>query len=78
MHTMRDELEKGDTYWLCHRCRGKHKLCDTCAPLPAAVPRLELQRPLWFVSHWYGPCRFAPQSRNRDCNAACAQVGGSP
>jgi hypothetical protein len=47
-------------YWVCHRCGDKHKLCGDCAPT-AAVKCAELQKPLWFVSHWYNPRRFVPQ-----------------
>ena len=56
-------LELGAAYWLCHRCQGsrKQRLCRKCAPPPAPVPRAELQRPLWFVSHWYGQSRSLPQ-----------------
>ncbi len=49
-----DMYFSGD-YWVCHRCVDKHKLCKLCAILAEeSVPRAELQRPLWFVSHWYG------------------------
>ena len=48
---------------MCHRCVDKHKLCDACAlAKQVSVPRAELQRPLWFVSHWYG-CRRCVQQR---------------
>ncbi len=50
-------------YWVCHRCGDKHKLCGACAPAPAPVKCAELQKPWWFVSHWYGrrcsPLRLA-------------------
>ena len=48
------ELECNFTYWVCHRCGDKHKLCGDCAPPPAPVKCAELQDPLFFVSHWYG------------------------
>jgi hypothetical protein len=48
------KLELGATYWLCHRCGDRHKLCGACAPVPVRVKCAELQLPLWFVSHWYG------------------------
>ena len=51
-------LELHAPYWLCHRCGGKHRLCSECAPKPAPVPCRELQRPLWFVSHWWGEPLF--------------------
>jgi hypothetical protein len=44
-------LAKSTAYWLCHRCEGTH-LCDGCALAPAPVSCAELQRPLWFTSHW--------------------------
>ncbi len=55
------KLELKRTYWVCHRCGDEHRLCDACAPPPGAAPRAELQRPLWFVSHWYDPRRYVPQ-----------------
>jgi hypothetical protein len=58
-----NKLEWDDTYWVCHRCVDKHKLCDACAPAPVSMPRAELQRPLWFVSHWYGCRRCMPERR---------------
>ena len=48
------KLEADATYWVCHRCGDKHKLCGDCAPPPAPVKCAELQDPLFFVSHWYG------------------------
>jgi hypothetical protein len=49
------KLELNATYWLCHRCRGgTHKLCSKCAPEATPVACAELQKPLWFVSHWWG------------------------
>jgi hypothetical protein len=58
------KLELGATYWVCHRCGGKHKLCGECAPAPAPVKCAKLQLPLWFVSHWYGRRRSLPQLAN--------------
>jgi hypothetical protein len=55
------KLELGATYWVCHRCGDKHKLCGDCAPPPAPVKCAELQEPLWFASHWYGRRRSLPQ-----------------
>jgi hypothetical protein len=55
------KLERGAACRVCHRCGDKHKLCGACAPAPAPVKCAELQLPLWFVSHWYGPCRSLPQ-----------------
>ena len=51
------ELKRGAAFWVCHRCGEAHQLCDVCAPAPSTVSCAELQRPLWFISHWYGPCR---------------------
>ena len=59
------KLERDATYWVCHRCGNKHKLCGECAPAPAPVKCAELQLPLWFVSHWYGRRRSLPQLRSR-------------
>jgi hypothetical protein len=73
--------EEDDFYWVCHRCGDKHKLCDDCAPRPAPVLRAELQRPLWFVSHWYGPRRDVPRSYGAACACTDAHVragGASP
>jgi hypothetical protein len=55
------KLERGATYWVCYRCGDRHKLCGECAPAPAPVKCAELQKPLWFVSHWYGRRRSPPQ-----------------
>ncbi len=55
------KLEADATYWVCHRCGDKHRLCGECAPAPAPVKCAELQNPLWFTSHWYGRRRFLPQ-----------------
>ncbi len=54
-------LELGATYWVCHRCGDRHKLCRECAPAPAPLKCAELQKPWWFVSHWYGRRRSLPQ-----------------
>ncbi len=59
------KLERGATYWVCHRCGNKHKLCGKCAPAPAPVKCAELQKPLWFTSHWYGRRRSLPQLAER-------------
>ena len=69
------KLELGATYWVCHRCGDKHKLCGECAPPPAPVKCAELQLPLWFVSHWYGrrPSPPQPQMHSPHSN----QVGGA-
>ena len=55
------KLEPGATYWVCHRCGDRHKLCGACAPAPAPVTCAELQAPWWFASHWYGRRRSLPQ-----------------
>ncbi len=55
------KLELGATYWVCHRCGDRHKLCGECAPAPVPVKCAKLQEPLWFVSHWYGRGRSPPQ-----------------
>ena len=69
------KLELGATYWECHRCGDKHKLCGACAPAPAPVKCAKLQLPLWFVSHWYGrrPSPPQPQMHSPHSN----QVGGA-
>ncbi len=59
------KLMLGDTYWVCHRCGDKLKLCDACATGPESVSNVsyaELQKPLWFVSHWYARCRGRSRS----------------
>ncbi len=48
------KLERDSTYWVCHRCGEKHKLCGECAPKSVPVTCAELQAPWWFASHWYG------------------------
>jgi hypothetical protein len=73
-----NKLKKGAIYWICHRCGDKHVLCDACAPAPAPVPRAELQRPLWFVSHWYGPRHFVPLLRRRERMRRVQTGGASP
>jgi hypothetical protein len=55
------KLERDATYWVCHRCGDKHKLCGACAPVPAPVKCAKLQEPLWFASHWYGRRRSLRQ-----------------
>jgi hypothetical protein len=55
------KLEADATYWVCHRCGDRHKLCGECVPAPVPVKCAELQAPWWFVSHWYGRRRFLPQ-----------------
>jgi hypothetical protein len=70
------KLERGATYWVCHRCGDRHKLCGECAPAPAPVKCAKLQEPLWFVSHWYGRCRSLPRLAN--AFAAFETGGGSP
>jgi hypothetical protein len=72
------KLERDATYWVCHRCGDKHKLCDACAPAPAPVKCAELQKPLWFVSHWYGRRRSLPQLVEPRAHAPRSkQVGGA-
>jgi hypothetical protein len=59
------KLKLGETYWVCHRCGDKLKLCDACATGPESVCNVsyaELQKPLWFVSHWYARCRGLSRS----------------
>ncbi len=72
------KLKLGATYWVCHRCGDKHKLCGDCAPTPAAVKCAELQEPLWFASHWYGRRRSPPQlAQPRTHVLRSKQVGGA-
>ena len=72
------KLELGATYWVCHRCGDRHKLCGACAPAPAPVTCAELQLPLWFVSHWYGRRRSLPQlAEPRTHSPRSKQVGGA-
>jgi hypothetical protein len=72
------KLELGATYWVCHRCGDKHKLCGECAPAPAPVKCAELQEPLWFVSHWCGRRRSLPQlAEPRSHAPRSKQVGGA-
>ncbi len=72
------KLESGATYWVCHRCGEKHKMCGACAPAPAPVKCAELQAPLWFVSHWYGRRRSLPQlAEPRSHVPRSKQVGGA-
>jgi hypothetical protein len=59
------KLWEGATYWVCHRCGDRHKLCGACAPAPAPVKCAELQEPLWFASHWYGRRCSLPQLAER-------------
>jgi hypothetical protein len=66
------------TYWVCHRCGDRHKLCGACAPAPAPVKCAELQEPLFFVSHWYGRHRSLPQlAEPRTHVLLSKQVGGT-
>jgi hypothetical protein len=60
------KLEADATYWVCHRCGDRHKLCGECAPAPAPVKCAKFQEPLWFVSHWYGRRRCVPQRRRNE------------
>jgi hypothetical protein len=72
------KLECNATYWVCHRCAEQHKLCGACAPAPAPVKCAELQKPWWFVSHWYGRRRFLPQLAEPRTHAPRSkQVGGA-
>ena len=71
------KLELGATYWVCHRCGNRHKLCGECAPASAPVKCAELQEPLWFVSHWYGRRRSLPQLAEPWTHAHSKQVGGA-
>ncbi len=72
------KLEDGATYWVCHRCGDRHKLCGACAPAPAPVKCAELQDPLLFVSHWYGRRRSPPQLvEPRTQVPRSKQVGGA-
>ena len=72
------KLELGATYWVCHRCGDKHKLCGACAPALAPVKCAELQKPWWFVSHWYGRRRSLPQlAEPRTHVPRSKQVGGA-
>jgi hypothetical protein len=70
------KLELGATYWVCHRCGDKHKLCGECAPAPAPVTRAELQAPLWFASHWYGRRSSLPQLAEPRSHAPRWNTGG--
>ncbi len=72
------KLERGATYWMCHRCGDKHKLCGACAPGPAPVKCAELQEPLWFVSHWYGRRRSLPPHLRRECIHCVRNRWGEP
>jgi hypothetical protein len=73
-----NKLELGATYWVCHRCGDKHKLCGACAPAPAPVKCAALQAPWWFVSHWYGRRRSPPQlAELRTHVPRPKQVGGA-
>jgi hypothetical protein len=72
------KLELGATYWVCHRCVDRHKLCGACAPAPAPVKCAELQAPWWFASHWYGRRRSLPQLAEPRWHAPRSkQVGGA-
>jgi hypothetical protein len=72
------KIDLDATYWVCHRCGDKHKLCGACTPAPAPVACAELQRPLWFVSHWYGRTRSCvPRFGATSAPAAGEQVGGA-
>jgi hypothetical protein len=55
------KLELGATYWVCHRCGDRHKLCGECAPAPAPVKCAMLQDPLWYAAHRYGRRCSLPQ-----------------
>jgi hypothetical protein len=70
------KLERGATYWVCHRCGDKHKLCGECAPAPAPVKCAKLQEPLWFVSHWCGRRCSLPQSLLAASVCAAFETGG--
>jgi hypothetical protein len=72
------KLKRGVTYWVCHRCGDRHKLCGACAPASAPVKCAELQNPWWFVSHWYGQRRSPPQLAEPRTHAPRSkQVGGA-
>jgi hypothetical protein len=72
-----NKLKRSTTYWVCHRCGDRHKLCGDCAPT-AAVKCAELQEPLWFASHWYGRRRSLPQLAEPRTHAPRSkQVGGA-
>ena len=71
------KLEEDATYWVCHRCGDRHKLCGACAPAPAPVKCAELQEPLWFASHWYGRRRSLPQLAEPRMHVRSKQVGGA-
>ncbi len=38
--TVTKKLERGATYWVCHRCGDRHKPCSACAPAHARRHRL--------------------------------------
>jgi hypothetical protein len=72
------KLELGATYWVCHRCGDRHKMCGACAPAPVCVKCAELQGPLWFTSHWYGRRRSLPQLADPRTHVLLSkQVGGA-
>jgi hypothetical protein len=72
------KLEEDATYWVCHRCGDRHRLCGACAPAPAPVKCAELQLPLWFVSHWCGRRLSLPQlAEPRTHVPRSKQVGGA-
>ncbi len=72
------KLKPGATYWVCHRCGEKHKLCSACAPAPAPVTSAKLQEPLWFASHSYGRRRSPHSLRSRERIRRVLPGGGSP